>query len=167
MIDSLFHFINQLSQNFSPNKKIFDVNNYINKKNDLTNDLNNLNQHILNACNPNNKDNLYNKKNTLDENKKSNYMKKESKLENILGEKFSFGQDDNRENSYTTKKNNDTLNNSNSNRNKNYNDNNQNLGFSIKKNDNENGKNIINNNKFNCIPKENDVIQSLNNIIYK
>ena len=169
LINNLFNFINQLSQNFSPNKKIFDMSCYSVNANDLSTDLNILNQHILNACN------IYSRNNSIKNsgiygNKNSN-----SKMENIIGERFSFGQEFNRENSRSINNinnNNNTLNNSNRYKNlceNNNNDNSNFLGLSIKKNDNEIIQNDreLNNYKNNFGPKENEIIQSLNNIIYK
>ena len=86
IINSLFYFINQLSQQFSINNKSFNLSYYLKNINDLSSDLNDLNKYIITKKNI--QYNL-NKKKT-DENP---IFHKRGK-ENILGESFSFGKNE-------------------------------------------------------------------------
>ena len=51
LINSLFYFINQLSEKYSPDKKVFDLSYYNSNINTLSSDLNNLNDFIQNNNN--------------------------------------------------------------------------------------------------------------------
>jgi len=170
IINTLFNFVNQISMQHTPNKKSFDYSYYHSHLKDLTSDLNY----------------LYNQINFSDNNKReiNNMTYNPSKIENInkfgeiLNKKFSFGkEDDSNDNDKNIKNDNirkDEINNSNIYKTI-YNDENQKniniLGCNIKKG--ENIGNYKNNNvPFNLTynnlsPKENEIIKSLNNIIYK
>ena len=154
----------------TPNKKSFDYSYYHSHLKDLTSDLNY----------------LYNQINFSDNNKReiNNMTYNPNKIENInkfgeiLNKKFSFGkEDDSNDNDKNMKNENirkDEINNSNRYKTI-YNDENQKniniLGCNIKKG--ENIGNYKNNNvPFNLTynnlsPQENEIIKSLNNIIYK
>ena len=170
IINSLFYFVNQISLQHTPNKKSFDYSYYLNHLKDLTPDLNY----------------LYNQINFSDNNKReiNNMTYNPNKIENInkfgeiLNKKFSFGkEDDLNDNNKNIKNENirkDEINSNNRYKNI-YNDDNQKniniLGCNIKKA--ENIGNYKNNNApfnltyNNLSPQENEIIKSLNNIIYK
>ena len=103
IINSLFYFINQLSQKYSPDKKIFDLSFYYSNINCLPSDLNNLNEFIENQnkikenninisnINPNKKEEKSKskgRKKTIEKNKRKNN-------DNFIFDRtFTFGQND-------------------------------------------------------------------------
>ena len=188
IINILFYFINQLSKHFFPNKKIFDLTYYYTHLSNLSSDLKDLNQYIINSIKINNYNDNNNKKCFSDKTKKiiesRNY--RGNKNGNI-GENFSFGLKnkidyldiDNKVISNKDKIINNNINNTNRYQHI-FNGNNENnvniLGCMIKKNENKKKINSKDHNKLsyinneqlkNNIQNENDIIKSLNNIIYK
>ena len=181
IINNLFFFINQLSQKFDPNKKNFNLSYYFIHLNDLSSDLNNLIQNIINTEGTNNMNYSPKKINEIDN------CKENQKFNHILNERFSFGKIDNininhLESDNINKKignNKDKMVINNINLNKKIhieNDYNQNNNKYIDLNNQKNEKIInsnnncinVNNKKFNnIIENENDLIKSINNIIYK
>ncbi len=108
IINSLFFFINQLSQKYSPDKKLFDLSHYNSNINSLSSDLNNLNEYIENQKPKNEVSIKTNKissiKTETKEKNKNDLIKKKSKENKInkrkndkevnLGKTFTFGQND-------------------------------------------------------------------------
>ena len=108
IINSLFFFINQLSQKYSPDKKLFDLSHYNSNINSLSSDLNNLNEYIENQKPKNEVSVKANKissiKTEIKEKNKNDLVKKKSKENKInkrkndkevnLGKTFTFGQND-------------------------------------------------------------------------
>ena len=171
IINKLFYFVNQLSQQHAPNKKSFDYLYYYNHLKDLSPDLNYLYSQI--HLNDNNKKEINNNAYI------PNQIENINKFGKILNKKLSFGKDDdsndnNNKNIINDNFRNDEINNTNSHKNI-YNNDNQNniniLGCNIKKGENK-GNYQNNNVPFNITynnltPQENEIIKSLNNIIYK
>ena len=99
LINSLFYFINQLSQNYTKDKKSFEFSPYNINLNALFSDLNLLNESIQNHLNEKKlNDTTINSSKTI-EKKKSKNIKKINKIERlknevILGKTFTFGQND-------------------------------------------------------------------------
>ena len=108
IINSLFFFINQLSQKYSPDKKLFDLSHYNSNISSLSSDLNNLNEYIENQKPKNEVSIKTNKissiKTETKEKNKNDLIKKKSKENKInkrkndkevnLGKTFTFGQND-------------------------------------------------------------------------
>ena len=108
IINSLFFFINQLSQKYSPDKKLFDLSHYNSNISSLSSDLNNLNEYIENQKPKNEVSVKANKissiKTEIKEKNKNDLIKKKSKENKInkrkndkevnLGKTFTFGQND-------------------------------------------------------------------------
>ena len=108
LINSLFFFINQLSQKYSPDKKLFDLSHYNSNISSLSSDLNNLNEYIENQKPKNEVSVKANKissiKTEIKEKNKNDLVKKKSKENKInkrkndkevnLGKTFTFGQND-------------------------------------------------------------------------
>ena len=108
IINSLFFFINQLSQKYSPDKKLFDLSHYNSNINSLSSDLNNLNEYIENQKPKNEVSIKTNKissiKTKTKEKNKNDLIKKKSNENKInkrkndkevnLGKTFTFGQND-------------------------------------------------------------------------
>ena len=108
IINSLFFFINQLSQKYSPDKKLFDLSHYNSNISSLSSDLNNLNEYIENQKPKNEVSVKANKissiKTETKEKNKNDLVKKKSKENKInkrkndkevnLGKTFTFGQND-------------------------------------------------------------------------
>ena len=108
IINSLFFFINQLSQKYSPDKKLFDLSHYNSNINSLSSDLNNLNEYIENQKPKNEVSIKTNKissiKTETKEKNKNDLIKKKSKENKInkrkndkevnLGKTFTFSQND-------------------------------------------------------------------------
>ena len=108
IINSLFFFINQLSQKYSPDKKLFDLSHYNSNISSLSSDLNNLNEYIENQKPKNEVSIKTNKissiKTKTKEKNKNDLIKKKSKENKInkrkndkevnLGKTFTFGQND-------------------------------------------------------------------------
>ena len=108
IINSLFFFINQLSQKYSPDKKLFDLSHYNSNISSLSSDLNNLNEYIENQKPKNEVSVKANKissiKTEIKEKNKNDLVKKKSKENKInkrkndkevnLGKTFTFGQND-------------------------------------------------------------------------
>ena len=108
IINSLFFFINQLSQKYSPDKKLFDLSHYNSNINSLSSDLNNLNEYIENQKPKNEVSIKTNKissiKTETKEKNKNDLIKKKSNENKInkrkndkevnLGKTFTFGQND-------------------------------------------------------------------------
>ena len=108
IINSLFFFINQLSQKYSPDKKLFDLSHYNSNINSLSSDLNNLNEYIENQKPKNEVSVKANKissiKTETKEKNKNDLIKKKSNENKInkrkndkevnLGKTFTFGQND-------------------------------------------------------------------------
>ena len=108
IINSLFFFINQLSQKYSPDKKLFDLSHYNSNISSLSSDLNNLNEYIENQKPKNEVSIKTNKissiKTETKEKNKNDLIKKQSKENKInkskndkevnLGKTFTFGQND-------------------------------------------------------------------------
>ena len=106
IINSLFFFINQLSQKYSPDKKLFDLSHYNSNISSLSSDLNNLNEYIENQKPKNEVSVKANKissiKTEIKEKNKNDLVKKKSKENKInkrkndkevnLGKTFTFGQ---------------------------------------------------------------------------
>ena len=182
IVNNLFFFINQLSQKFCPNKKDFNVSYYFIHLNDLSSDLNNLIQNIINIEGIKNINYLPKKKNETDK------CKENQKFNHILNERFSFGKIDNNNindlDSDNMNKNIDNnkdkmvINNINLNKkmhieNDYKQNNNKYADINTQKNEkiiNSNNNNYINvnNKKFNSeIQNENNLIKSINNIIYQ
>ena len=191
IINSLFYFINQLSQKYSPDKKIFDLSFYYSNINCLPSDLNNLNEFIENQnkikenninisnINPNKKEEKSKskgRKKTIEKNKRKNN-------DNFIFDRtFTFGQNDsfnkikNKRNvskkqnnikkinkdSYPIKK----INNSKSKKKNNI----KVLGCNISGNESsiKNSSKInFKNENFSYIPNEKDAINSIKNILYE
>ena len=108
LINSLFFFINQLSQKYSPDKKLFDLSHYNSNISSLSSDLNNLNEYIENQKPKNEVSIKANKissiKTETKEKNKNDLIKKKSKENKInkrkndkevnLGKTFTFSQND-------------------------------------------------------------------------
>ena len=108
IINSLFFFINQLSQKYSPDKKLFDLSHYNSNISSLSSDLNNLNEYIENQKPKNEVSIKTNKissiKTETKEKNKNDLIKKKSNENKInkrkndkevnLGKTFTFGQND-------------------------------------------------------------------------
>ena len=108
IINSLFFFINQLSQKYSPDKKLFDLSHYNSNISSLSSDLNNLNEYIENQKPKNEVSIKTNKissiKTKTKEKNKNDLIKKKSNENKInkrkndkevnLGKTFTFGQND-------------------------------------------------------------------------
>ena len=108
IINSLFFFINQLSQKYSPDKKLFDLSHYNSNISSLSSDLNNLNEYIENQKPKNEVSIKTNKissiKTETKEKNKNDLIKNKSKENKInkrkndkevnLGKTFTFGQND-------------------------------------------------------------------------
>ena len=108
ILNSLFFFINQLSQKYSPDKKLFDLSHYNSNINSLSSDLNNLNEYIENQKPKNEVSVKANKissiKTEIKEKNKNDLVKKKSKENKInkrkndkevnLGKTFTFGKND-------------------------------------------------------------------------
>ena len=108
IINSLFFFINQLSQKYSPDKKVFDLSHYNSNISSLSSDLNNLNEYIDNQKPKNEVSIKTNKissiKTETKEKNKNDLIKKKSKENKInkrkndkevnLGKTFTFSQND-------------------------------------------------------------------------
>ena len=108
LINSLFFFINQLSQKYSPDKKLFDLSHYNSNISSLSSDLNNLNEYIDNQKPKNEVSIKTNKissiKTETKEKNKNDLIKKKSKENKInkrkndkevnLGKTFTFSQND-------------------------------------------------------------------------
>ena len=108
IINSLFFFINQLSQKYSPDKKLFDLSHYNSNISSLSSDLNNLNEYIENQKPKNEVSVKANKissiKTETKEKNKNDLIKKKSNENKInkrkndkevnLGKTFTFGQND-------------------------------------------------------------------------
>ena len=191
IINSLFYFINQLSQKYSPDKKIFDLSFYYSNINCLPSDLNNLNEFIENQnkikknninisnINPSKKE----EKSKSKERKKTIEKNKRKNNDNFIFDRtFTFGQNDsfnkikNKRNvskkqnnikkinkdSYPIKK----INNSKSKKKNNI----KVLGCNISGNESsiKNSSKInFKNENFSYIPNEKDAINSIKNILYE
>lgn len=191
IINSLFYFINQLSQKYSPDKKIFDLSFYYSNINCLLSDLNNLNEFIENQnkikenninisnINPSKKE----EKSKSKERKKTIEKNKRKNNDNFIFDRtFTFGQNDsfnkikNKRNeskkqnnikkinkdSYPIKK----INNSKSKKKNNI----KVLGCNISGNESsiKNSSKInFKNENFSYIPNEKDAINSIKNILYE
>ena len=108
IINSLFFFINQLSQKYSPDKKLFDLSHYNSNISSLSSDLNNLNEYIENQKPKNEVSIKTNKissiKTEIKEKNKNDLVEKKSKENKInkrkndkevnLGKTFTFSQND-------------------------------------------------------------------------
>ena len=191
IINSLFYFINQLSQKYSPDKKIFDLSFYYSNINCLSSDLNNLNEFIENQnkikenninisnINPSKKE----EKSKSKERKKTIEKNKRKNNDNFIFDRtFTFGQNDsfnkiknkrnvskkqnnikkiNKDN-YPIKK----INNSKSKKKNNI----KVLGCNISGNESsiKNSSKInFKNENFSYIPNEKDAINSIKNILYE
>ena len=191
IINSLFYFINQLSQKYSPDKKIFDLSFYYSNINCLPSDLNNLNEFIENQnkikenninisnINPSKKE----EKSKSKERKKTIEKNKRKNNDNFIFDRtFTFGQNDsfnkikNKRNeskkqnnikkinkdSYPIKK----INNSKSKKKNNI----KVLGCNISGNESSiknSSKISFKNENFSYIPNEKDAINSIKNILYE
>ena len=191
IINSLFYFINQLSQKYSPDKKIFDLSFYYSNINCLPSDLNNLNEFIENQnkikenninisnINPSKKE----EKSKSKERKKTIEKNKRKNNDNFIFDRtFTFGQNDsfnkiknkrnvskkqnnikkiNKDN-YPIKK----INNSKSKKKNNI----KVLGCNISGNESSiknSSKISFKNENFSYIPNEKDAINSIKNILYE
>ena len=191
IINSLFYFINQLSQKYSPDKKIFDLSFYYSNINCLPSDLNNLNEFIENQNKiKENNINISNitpskkeEKSKSKERKKTIEKNKRKNNDNFIFDRtFTFGQNDsfnkikNKRNvskkqnnikkinkdSYPIKK----INNSKSKKKNNI----KVLGCNISGNESsiKNSSKInFKNENFSYIPNEKDAINSIKNILYE
>ena len=163
LLNYLFYFINELSQNYTHDKKNFDISYYSSNLNSLPSDLNNLNQIIKNrdktienSSNLNetisNKNEEKNKNNDF---KKSNKEKEKNRRKNIdnadLGRTFTFGQNDSFSNKITK---------GNSTKNKNDKKNIINNKINIKKINNNKNKNKTDINVLGCKIKGNNTIKN-------
>ena len=191
IINSLFYFINQLSQKYSPDKKIFDLSFYYSNINCLLSDLNNLNEFKekqnkikenninISNINPNKKE----EKRKSKERKKTIEKNKRKNNDNFIFDRtFTFGQNDsfnkikNKRNvskkqnnikkinkdSYPIKK----INNSKSKKKNNI----KVLGCNISGNESSiknSSKISFKNENFSYIPNEKDAINSIKNILYE
>jgi hypothetical protein len=191
IINSLFYFINQLSQKYSPDKKIFDLSFYYSNINCLPSDLNNLNEFIENQNKiKENNINISNitpskkeEKSKSKERKKTIEKNKRKNNDNFIFDRtFTFGQNDsfnkiknkrnvskkqnnikkiNKDN-YPIKK----INNSKSKKKNNI----KVLGCNISGNESsiKNSSKInFKNENFSYIPNEKDAINSIKNILYE
>ena len=191
IINSLFYFINQLSQKYSPDKKIFDLSFYYSNINCLSSDLNNLNEFIENQNKiKENNINISNitpskkeEKSKSKERKKTIEKNKRKNNDNFIFDRtFTFGQNDsfnkiknkrnvikkqnnikkiNKDN-YPIKK----INNSKSKKKNNI----KVLGCNISGNESSiknSSKISFKNENFSYIPNEKDAINSIKNILYE
>jgi len=106
IINSLFYFINKLSQKYSPDKKTFDLSYYNSNINSLPTDLNNLHEFIENQNKIKEKENSNNTSNInpskleeksqnkeIKKKKKTNEINKRKKNDNFIFDRtFTFGQ---------------------------------------------------------------------------
>ena len=196
IINSLFYFINQLSQKYSPDKKVFDLSYYNSNLNNLSSELNYLSEYIQNQ-NHVKKENLLNtssinsssKAKENDKGKKEIIKKKNgqsrSKKNNefIFDRTFTFGQNDsfNKGNEFCKSKKhnsqkklnkeNNQIKKINNYKNKNKNNNNINvLGCNVKGSDSnikQNSEINLKKENFNCIPNEKEAMRSVKKIIYE
>ena len=196
IINSLFYFINQLSQKYSPDKKVFDLSYYNSNLNNLSSELNYLSEYIQNQ-NHVKKENLLNTSSINSSNKakendkgKKEIIKKKngqsrSKKNNefIFDRTFTFGQNDsfNKGNEFCKSKKhnsqkklnkeNNQIKKINNYKNKNKNNNNINvLGCNVKGSDSnikQNSEINLKKENFNCIPNEKEAMRSVKKIIYE
>ena len=196
IINSLFYFINQLSQKYSPDKKVFDLSYYNSNLNNLSSELNYLSEYIQNQ-NHVKKENLLNtssinsssKAKENDKGKKEIIKKKNgqsrSKKNNefIFDRTFTFGHNDsfNKGNEFCKSKKHNSqkkLNKENNqikkiNNYKNKNKKNNNikvLGCNVKGSDSsikQNSEINLKKENFNCIPNEKEAMRSVKKIIYE
>ena len=191
IINSLFYFINQLSQKYSPDKKIFDLSFYYSNINCLPSDLNNLNEFIENQnkikenninisnINPSKKE----EKSKSKERKKTIEKNKRKNNDNFIFDRtFTFGQNDSfnkikNKRNVSKKQNNikkinkdsspiKKINNSKSKKKNNI----KVLGCNISGNESsiKNSSKInFKNENFSYIPNEKDAINSIKNILYE
>ena len=191
IINSLFYFINQLSQKYSPDKKIFDLSFYYSNINCLPSDLNNLNEFIENQNKiKENNINISNitpskkeEKSKSKERKKTIEKNKRKNNDNFIFDRtFTFGQNDSfnkikNKRNVTKKQNNikkinkdnypiKKINNSKSKKKNNI----KVLGCNISGNESSiknSSKISFKNENFSYIPNEKDAINSIKNILYE
>ena len=191
IINSLFYFINQLSQKYSPDKKIFDLSFYYSNINCLPSDLNNLNEFIKNKNKiKENNINISNitpskkeEKSKSKERKKTIEKNKRKNNDNFIFDRtFTFGQNDSfnkikNKRNVTKKQNNikkinkdnypiKKINNSKSKKKNNI----KVLGCNISGNESSiknNSKISFKNENFSYVPNEKDAINSIKNILYE
>ena len=166
IINTVFYFINQLSQQYSTNKKTFNYSYYSNHLNELMQDLNNLNNNI----------NMKKGENTQI-NQIEYFSNKNNNIGEILSDRFSLinkniSNPDIKKMNNIEPMNNKVINTNNSINNtiNNKYNNNMKINEKINKNNNtaKNIENINSNvNKKNSTLNEKEIIHSLNNIIYK
>ena len=194
IINSLFYFINQLSQKYSPDKKVFDLSYYHSNLNKLSSDLSNLSELIQNQSIAQKENSInYNKinsSNKIEENgkdkkecikKKAGQRQRKKNNEFIFDRTFTFGQNDsfNKGNKLCTSKKHNSFIKSNNENNKikkinNYknkkNNNIKILGCNIKGSNTsinkQDSKINLKDKNFNCIPNEKEAMRSVKKIIY-